>query len=210
MRVLKVIFLTIFILFISVSVTAQSSENEIDSSLSKNNSVEAQFNSLEKSSNSYQDYKVVKKKKIKTLKSNVLDSLKVLKATILEANQLVVVQANEIKTLKDTSIELNSNLVAATKEKDIIHFLGIPLTKGLYNTLLWLLIFSLIFVLVFFMYKFKNSNAITKVSNKTLEEVRSEFEMYKSKALEREQKARRALQDELNKQKYSSSRGKKD
>ena len=42
-----------------------------------------------------------------------------------------------------------------------------------------------------------------------LSDTEKEFEAYKAKALEREQKVRRELQDELNKQKYADKKGKK-
>ena len=51
------------------------------------------------------------------------------------------------------------------------------------------------------MYKFKNSNVITKEAKKTLEETEEEFQEHRRVALEREQKIMRKLQDELNKQK---------
>ncbi|RLD74786.1 MAG: hypothetical protein DRJ07_19300 [Bacteroidetes bacterium] len=64
--------------------------------------------------------------------------------------------------------------------------------------------------LVFFIFRFKASNAITKQANGLLTETEEEFEIYKATALEREQKVRRELQDELNKQKYSSKKSKKE
>ncbi|MDX1316484.1 MAG: tRNA (guanine-N1)-methyltransferase, partial [Xanthomarina gelatinilytica] len=49
--------------------------------------------------------------------------------------------------------------------------------------------------------KYKNSHVITKEAKKALEEIEVEFEEHRKTALEREQKVRRQLQDELNKQK---------
>ena len=56
-------------------------------------------------------------------------------------------------------------------------------------------------MLLFFIYKYRNSNAITKQSNKSLAEIEEEFEEHRRNALEREQKVRRQLQDMINEQK---------
>ncbi|MCB0431897.1 MAG: tRNA (guanine-N1)-methyltransferase, partial [Mangrovimonas sp.] len=66
---------------------------------------------------------------------------------------------------------------------------------------LWGIIGILLALLGFFIYKFKNSNTITKESKKALADIELEFEEHRKVALEREQKVRRQLQDELNKQK---------
>jgi len=60
---------------------------------------------------------------------------------------------------------------------------------------------ALLVFLIVFIYKFKNSNAITKAARKSLEETELEFEEHRRVALEREQKVRRQLQDEINKHK---------
>ena len=80
---------------------------------------------------------------------------------------------------------------------------GIQMSKGGYNALMWTIIAALLVLLMFFIYKFKNSNATTKQAKKTLLETEEEYEEYRRNALEREQKVRRQLQDELNKQKDS-------
>ena len=65
----------------------------------------------------------------------------------------------------------------------------------------------MIATLVFFIIKFKQSNIITIESKQALKESEKEFDIYKEKALEREQKAMRKLQDELNKKKKEFSTG---
>lgn len=174
-----------------------------------NGTLESQFDYLYRKSSSYQEYKVVKKTFYQKIKGNVLDSLKALKNDLNDTKKLVTLQANEIKSLKSDLQTTNNNLTEVTKEKDNIKFLGIPMTKSSYNSLLWTIIFSLIALLLFFIFRFRSSNSITVQAKDLLEETEKEFEMYKAKALEREQKVRRELQDELNKQKYATKKGKK-
>jgi len=174
-----------------------------------NGTIESQFDYLYKKSGSYQEYKVVKKTNFQKIKGNVLDSMQALNKDLFDTKKLVEVQGNEIKSLKADLQTTNNNLTAVTKEKDNIKFLGIPMTKSAYNSLLWTIIFSLIALLLFFIFRFRASNAITIQARDLLSDTEKEFEAYKAKALEREQKVRRELQDELNKQKYADKKGKK-
>jgi hypothetical protein len=68
---------------------------------------------------------------------------------------------------------------------------------------MWSIIGALLALLIFFVYKFNNSNVVTKEAKLALSEMEEEFEEHRKVALEREQKVRRQLQDEINKQKDS-------
>ena len=134
--------------------------------------------------------------------------MKVLKNELAGTKQKVTSQNTEINELKGALKNTNDNLTNVTMEKDNIKLLGIPLTKSSYNTILWSIIIGLVLFLLFFIYRFKNSNSVTKQANKSLAEIEEEFFAFKTIALEREQKVRRELQDEINK-KNSGSKAKK-
>jgi hypothetical protein len=53
--------------------------------------------------------------------------------------------------------------------------------------------------LFYFIFKFSSSNVLTKEAQNSLLDVEQEFEQHRKKSLEREQKLRRQLQDEVNK-----------
>jgi hypothetical protein len=198
-----------FFLCISSAVLGQENETDAPKPSLNNGTIESQFDYLYRKSSSYQEYKVVKKTFYQKIKGNVLDSMQALKKDLVDTKKLVEVQGNEIKSLKSDLLTTNDNLISVTKEKDDINFLGMPMTKASYNSLLWSIIFSLVALLLFFIFRFKSSNTITVQSKNLLNDTEKEFEAYKAKALEREQKVRRELQDELNKQKYDAKKGKK-
>ncbi len=127
-----------------------------------------------------------------------------------ESKSTIDNQNNEINTLKDNLKTTNDNLINITKEKDDILFLGFPMTKIAYNMLMWSMIFGLLLLLLFFIYQYKNSRIVTKQAQKDLNETEEEFETFKRVSIEREQKVRRELQDELNKQKYNKKKGNKE
>ncbi len=210
MKIFKVLFTTTLVLFLSINSYGQQKERrKIKGSLTSG-TIESQFDYIYAKSYSYKDTKSVKKGDLQKIKSNVLDSINNLKKELNDTKLVVKTQNSEIINLKTDLKTTNDNLTGVTKEKDNIKFLGFPMTKAGYNTLLWSIITGLLVFLIFFIYKFKASNTITNQANGILADTEAEFETYKATALEREQKVRRELQDELNKQKYSSKKGKKD
>ena len=206
MKLFRSFIAVTLILFISPTLFAQTETDDETKASLDGGTLESQFDYLYRRSSSSQEYKVVKKTNYQKIKANVLDSMKVIKKDLGDTKKLVEVQSNEIKSLKEDLQTTNDNLTAVTKEKDNIKFLGMPMTKSSYNSLLWTIIFSLVALLLFFIFKFRSSNAITTQAQGLLADTEKEFEAYKAKALEREQKVRRELQDELNKQKYAAKK----
>ncbi len=209
MKFSKHTYLIMVFALLMTSLAFAQDDNEDPKPSLNSGTIESQFNYLYKKSGSYQEYKVVKKTNFQKIKGNVLDSLKSLRKDLSETRKVVQTQDAEISNLKSDLKTTNDNLTNVTKEKDNIKFLGLPMTKSSYNTLLWSIIFTLVLFLLFFIYRFKNSNAITKQANASLAETEEEFEAFKARALEREQKVRRELQDEINKQKYATQNKKK-
>ena len=78
-------------------------------------------------------------------------------------------------------------------------FLGMQMSKAGYSTLLWSIIAGLVAFLAFFIFRFKNSNIVTKETKSALAERENEFKEHRRVALEREQKVKRELQDMINK-----------
>ncbi len=160
--------------------------------------VSEQFEHMYKKSGSYKQYKVIEKEWFFMLKKNVTDSIKSLHKQLIDSKNKIAEQAKKIdKTnseLKSSSEEINS----LTKEKESISFLGIPLKKAMYNTVIFLIIAVLTALLGFYIYRFKDSHRVTRKYKKDLSELEKEFEEHRTKALEREQKVRRQLQDLIN------------
>ncbi|WP_159021233.1 tRNA (guanine-N1)-methyltransferase [Formosa sp. L2A11] len=206
MNVVKTITTTLIACLLTITLSAQTNkEKDSSSNLSLNEgTLDTQFEFLIQKSNNYQNYKVVKKAWLQTLKSHTLDSLQAIRKDLVETQINVDQQANEIATLKTKLNETQNTLDLTNQEKDSMEFLGMQLSKTTYNTFIWSIIGGLLICLLFFIYKFKNSNSITKEAKRMLSEIEEEFDEHRKTALEREQKVRRQLQDELNKQKGNS------
>ena len=148
-----------------------------------------------------QKYEAVKFSSLLTLKANVLDSLKTTYAKLDSSQKIVNNQAKEIDGLKTQLQNTKTNLEETNSEKDNMALLGMQMSKGSYNILMWSVIAGLLALLLVFIYKFKGSNTLIKEAKFRLDEIETEFEEHRRGALEREQKVRRQLQDELNKNK---------
>ncbi|WP_299006290.1 hypothetical protein [uncultured Tenacibaculum sp.] len=190
MKFYKIAFIFIF----TQSIIAQENLSE------QPNTVENQFNKLYKKSNNYQIYKVIKKNEYLRLQKSILDSIKAIKTDAAAKQVKINEQQKSITELQTKINTLNTDLTTSISKEDAISFVGIPLDKATYNTIVWGIIFALLAGLAFFIYKFNNSNVITKETKTLLTETEEEFEQYKRKSIEKEQKLRRQLQDEINKQ----------
>ncbi|SEB68467.1 hypothetical protein SAMN04489761_1439 [Tenacibaculum sp. MAR_2009_124] len=194
MKLLKVLSL-IFITTATVTSIAQEKQTNKESNL-----IKEQFEELYKKSSSYQKYKVIDKKAYSDIKRNVMNSLKGLESTINSKQDTITTLEGESNLLKSQISELNQKLEVSLAQENEISFLGIDLAKTSYNVLVWSIISILIILLVFFIYRFKNSNNVTKKTKVSLDEIEEEFDVYKRKSIENEQQLRRKLQDEINKQ----------
>ena len=192
----KIVFTVMAVLFITSNIYSQATKKLIDSG-----SIKSQFEYLIDESNNYQDYKVIKATWLLKLKSNVIDSLSASKNKVLANSNTLNSQKQMIDSLNiklADSEKIISNLIA---EKESISLFGIQLDKSAFKTLFFLIVLGLLGALLFFITKFKQSNSITTQCKLALTQNEEEFAIYKEKALAREQKAMRRLQDELNKNK---------
>jgi len=182
----------LFILLLSVSLNAQQASDTL--------TIPEQFDKIYRTSSSYQEYKVIGKTRFQKLKQDVVDSLTQLQKEIESKDQLLKLRKDSIQEIKKVAEIVEADYNQMVAQKNSIHFLGIEFLKSTYNTIIWSLIGLLTIFLFYFIYRFKNSNVITSKAKTDLQDVEEEFAIHKKKSLEREQKLRRQLQDEINKQ----------
>ena len=189
-------FLLTILIFSSTLIISQESN-------STQNSLDNQFDKIYRTSSSYQEFKVIRKQRFLNLKQNVLDSLKSFKNLVSEKNNLLTKEKENLESINLELSKVKLDLENANKKENSISFLGISIKKGTYNLLVWFLIGILFLTTLYFVFKFTRSNVLTKKAEDNLYEVEKEFESHRKKSLEREQKLRRKLQDEINKQRNS-------
>ncbi|MGB5821934.1 MAG: tRNA (guanine-N1)-methyltransferase, partial [Saonia sp.] len=148
-------------------------------------------------------YEVVRVISLDKLRKNVLDTLNAANKKKAELNTTIATHEATIGSLNKKLEETTNNLSSVTEEKDSMSFLGILVSKGTYNAILWTIIMGLLAMFLLFVYKFRRSNILTQEAKTNLSELEIEYEDHRRRALEREQKISRQLQDEINKYKKS-------
>lgn len=184
---------------------AQDVEEEEDKLSLDEGPISNQFDFIAKRSGNYRAdgvrYEVVKETNLFKIRKNVLDSIAAMNKKTGELKATIAEHETTITSLNNKLEETTINLGAVTEEKDSMSFLGIPVSKGTYNFVLWTIIGGLFLTLGLFIYKFRNSNILTQEAKQNLSELEVEYEDHRRRSLEREQKVSRQLQDEINKQK---------
>lgn len=164
-----------------------------------------QFDYISRKSGNYRAdgvrYEVVRETNLYKLRKNVLDSLAATSKKTAELKATIAEHETTIGTLNKKLEETTTNLTAVSEEKDSMSFLGAQVSKATYNIILWAIIAGLFLLLGIFIYRFRNSNILTQEAKNNLSELELEYEDHRRRALEREQKISRQLQDERNKQK---------
>ena len=187
--------------FVQAQTITHDEELSLDSG-----TIDSQFEYIFRKSGNFkgtngQKYEAVKYSSLLALKAHVLDSLKTTHAKLDSSEKIVTDQVKEIASLKSQLSDTQSELSNTNTEKDSMALFGMQMSKTGYNSLMFSVIGGLLALALFFLFRFKSSNSSTKAAKYKLEEVETEFEEHRRVALEREQKVRRQLQDEINKNK---------
>ena len=188
---MKSIYLFSIALFILVSSFAQQKDTS---------SVKEKFNLIYNTSSSYKEFKVIRKSRFLNLRDQVSDSIKLL-------NNELELKGEKINTLEQDLNNINKVLLnsiaektAAIEMKNSIFFFGLKLHKSSYKFMNWMIFTLLVGALSFLIYKYKSSYRIILSAKESLQESEEELVKFKKKSMENDQKLRRQLQDEINKQ----------
>jgi len=161
------------------------------------NTIENQFIDVVDNSNNYQEFKVIKKTKIYTLRKNILDSISALESLLESSNAIIDQQKNELAILSQNLTTTQENLITSKEKEDGIEVFGILTKKSTYINLMWVIILGLLALLSLVLYKFKKNHTVTKEAQLKFSEIENEFDSYRQKTLEENQLIGRKLQDEI-------------
>ncbi|SEI67961.1 hypothetical protein SAMN04488018_10321 [Myroides marinus] len=165
------------------------------------NTIDSQFNTLLNESTNWQNSKIVQLDKLQQLQKNVNDSLTKLHLTIVNNKDASQEHKDSVEALtaklKVTQDSLQTSLTKTTN----IEVLGLSSEKSTFLTIIWAIIGVLIILLGVIYYRFKKSFMDIKEVKSKLTETEEELDELRKSSLEREQKIRRQLQDEINKNK---------
>jgi septal ring factor EnvC (AmiA/AmiB activator) len=170
-------------------------------------SINSQFDYIYQKSGNYRAdgkrYEVVRTLSLDKLRQNVIDTINAANKKAAQLQGVINTQENTIASLNEKLSETTENLTSVTDEKDSMSLLGAQVSKATYNIILWTMILGLFLLLLLFIFKFRQSNVLTQEAKSNLADLESEYEDHRRRALEREQRISRQLQDEINKYRKS-------
>ncbi|TDI72258.1 MAG: tRNA (guanine-N1)-methyltransferase, partial [Bacteroidetes bacterium] len=165
---LKILLLTVcFALYVLPAIAQQ-----------KTTTLEELFVDVIDKSNRYEEYKVVKIYKLNNLKKNVEDSIASIKKDLENAQGTIALQKSKIDTLTQSMSSLQTELNTSIENQDGINLFGALINKTIYKITMWGIIGLLVLVVLYLLFKFKNSNVITKAAKLKLTETDEEFETH--------------------------------
>ena len=109
--------------------------------------IDSQFEFIYEKSGNYRSegkrYEVVRTISLDKLRQNVLDTLDGFNKRVSELKTTIAGNESTISSLEKKLEDTTNSLAAVTEEKDNMSFLGIDVSKGTYNAILWTIIASL-------------------------------------------------------------------
>lgn len=168
---------------------------------SVSNSIANQFEYILMKSENYRDLKIVKRKWIESLQRDVLGYMSKIESELNNSKSVMSKQKNQINTLQSKLQETSATLSTYTNSGPKVTFFGFQFDQKVFATTFALLFFGAVISVLIFALRYKKSNAATAHSKSVLADLEDEYQEYKRKAIEREQKISRLLQDEINRQK---------
>ena len=189
---MKSIYLFSIALFIFTSSFSQQKDNS---------SIKGKFNLIYNTSSSYKEFKVIRKSRFVNLRDQVSDSVKLLNNELNLKEEKINTLEQDLNNINKILLKNIAEKTAAIRLQNSILFFGMALDKSSYKIMVWMTFILLIVLLCYFIFKYKNSYLIILAAKEDLLEAENELVKFKKKSIESDQKLRRQLQDEINKQK---------
>jgi peptidoglycan hydrolase CwlO-like protein len=197
MKYINLSVLLALLLFISFTPTfgqdASTTEPSVDQSL------KSQFQEILDRSETYAEYKVIKRTDLRQYSKAVQDSLQTNRVEISTLKNTVDDQKSQISQLSKRITELENQLAESEELRESLSLLGLNIYKTTYHLIVWLIIGVLLTFGIFAYTSFIRSNIITSKSIKEYKALEVEFEDHKKKSYEKQLKIGRELQTERNK-----------
>ncbi|MCP4311803.1 MAG: hypothetical protein GY790_11105 [Bacteroidetes bacterium] len=192
--------LAFLIISISPSLTAQS--NSIIAVLDSA-SLEAQLNDLNERTRVYNDFRAIREDVFQKMKKNVIDTLNMEKLEVARLNSELIERDFQIEILNTDLSRAKTERDQSIRTKDSFAFLGMQVQKGVYNTVMWIIVVGLLILGVILFLMFKRSFVVTSQTKNELEAILEEFEEYRKSSREKYEKLVVSHHSEIMKMKRS-------
>jgi hypothetical protein len=181
------------------NIQAQQAVSELDMPLP----LDQRYYLMKSKAQSYQDFKVIKENVLDGFWKVTKDSIRRSKDDLLAARSKIVQLENDVKSSQDSLKHRELSVSGIVFDSQHINVLGIPFTKSAFLTMITVVLVIVGILLLVLSGTLKLTRSSLRERSDVVESIQREFEEYKRKALDKETKILRQLQDERNR--YHSS-----
>jgi hypothetical protein len=190
---------SVFSLIFMLAMVVANAQQASDALKNDNQTLRERYLLLKTKSQNYQDYKVIKENLLDAWWKIVTDSVSAKQAAIRQsqanANKLQAELNQSIESLKAKEGSMQEVTYASTH----INVLGIDFDKGFFAGMVGFIILALGLTIAVIMYTLKMNRKNLKEKADLAAAISNEYEDYKRKAMEKQTKLSRELQNERNK-----------
>ena len=161
--------------------------------------LDQQYRELKENTETFNEYKVIKRTQLDQFWSIVQDSLGAVRSDLsARQDQIANLQA-EIERLNSVNAQQNEEIIRSEFNSSHIQFLGMHFQKWFYILLNIIIIAGLVIGLTFYVLRFNYINSKSKEISADLEKLETEHMAYRRKAFDRHIKLKREMQTLRNK-----------
>lgn len=179
--------LILLLLFISSASPLAAQSNSILAVLDSA-SLEAQLDYVEQKTRVYDGFRAIREDVFQKSHKNALDSLDKEKLDVARLNSEISEKEFQIESLNTNLTRTKEERDQAIRTKDSFIFLGMEAQKGVYNTIMWIIILVLLVGSAFLFLLFKRSFAVTNQTKGELETIQNDYEEYRRSSREKYEK----------------------
>lgn len=188
-----------FCLVAAVPVFAQTAPPGSEALAKDTKTLNERFSVLKTKSQTFKDYKVIKETVLDAYWVLIMDSVKAQKATIVKARQNMAALDTALAGIKRQLQQKQDSMEAVEHASTHITVLGIDFQKSVFLTFIGIVVAALAVVIAVILARLKMIHRSYKEKADTVEELNHEYEEFKRKAMDKQTKLSRELQDERNK-----------
>jgi hypothetical protein len=189
----------LFFLLIGLLVSGVSFSQKSAEALQGEHTLRERYFLMKSKSQSYGDYKVIKETVLDGVWKIVQDSLAAKQTSIRTGNTTIKGLKSQLDQTVKTLNEKEQSMAEILHASTHISVLGIDMTKGAFISLVAITVVGLLVLLGLIIGRMKLQSKSLSERNLAVTALTSEFDEYKHRAMDRQTKLSRELQDERNK-----------
>lgn len=173
-KIKNVLLLSVF----AFTVTAAAGQAKMPDELTTG-TISRQIDYVENHTRIYENFRAIREDIFQNIKGNILDTLSAERSRVAELKSITAAFNGMTDSLNVLLASTRTRLDEVTATKNKISVLGLEINKRAYNTIMWILVGGLLFLMIIGFLIFKRNLVVLLRTEKDLKELKEEFAAYK-------------------------------